>query len=89
MLKENSLTHLTAGLAMGVVGTLMYMPADVVRARAYNRDGGARFPLRRLQPLAVEVHRESGMAGVWRATGGRYVLNHTCVHDASCGHGKM
>jgi len=37
---ESSTTHLAAGGVMGVVGTLMYMPADAVRGRAYNSGKG-------------------------------------------------
>ncbi|GMH46390.1 hypothetical protein TrRE_jg13016, partial [Triparma retinervis] len=72
-LEETALQHAAAGGAMGVVGTLMYMPADAVRGRVYNATPqtgtSARSAWAEMATEGRAIWRRWGWRGMWKGTG--------------------
>ena len=67
--KEDSYTHTIAGGAMGVVGTLLYMPADAVRTAIYNQSAkGKHVDVKTAAIIASHIYQTGGLARFWRGT---------------------
>ena len=67
--KEDFWTHTVAGGAMGIVGTLLYMPADAVRTAIYNQSArGVHVDVKTAALVASHIYQTGGLARFWRGT---------------------
>ena len=67
--QEGPLVHTLSGLAMGVAGTLMYMPADVVRTRCYVQSPSHSITTPDILRISRSVYSEGGVRAFYRGTG--------------------
>ena len=66
---EDFWTHTIAGGVMGIVGTILYMPADAVRTAIYNQSArGVHVDGRTAALVAEHIYRTGGLARFWRGT---------------------
>ncbi|GMH94191.1 hypothetical protein TrVE_jg1254 [Triparma verrucosa] len=64
--KEDAYSHTLAGFSMGIVGTLMYMPADAARTAIYNDNAATGW--KHVRRVSQDIYRTGGVRGFWRGT---------------------
>jgi len=67
--REGPVVHIISGFAMGVAGTLMYMPADVVRARCYNQAPAHAITTTDIVRITRSLYTTGGLSAFYRGTG--------------------
>lgn len=67
--QEGPTVHILSGLAMGVAGTLMYMPADVVRARCYIQAPSQSIQTADILRIIRSLYSTGGVPAFYRGVG--------------------
>ena len=65
---EGPAVHIVSGLSMGVVGTLMYMPADAVRTQCYNGAQSAPPTTAAILRIGSRLARDGGPGAFYKGT---------------------
>jgi hypothetical protein len=65
---EGPVVHVLSGFAMGVAGTLMYMPADAVRTKCYNKSPSEPVTTGDIVRIARSLHAAGGPSTFYRGT---------------------
>lgn len=66
--EEDAYSHTLAGMMMGVVGTVMYMPADAVRTAVYNKETKAETGWKEIRKVTQDIYKTGGVKGFWRGS---------------------